>query len=461
MKIIDIINGPWAITPPMLNEVRSIYAKHLRGEKLNLKEIEAATGIELKNKPQGYEVINGSAIIQVEGVIAKKMNLFMNISGGASTQLIERDIRNALNDPAVNKIILLVDSPGGTVDGTFELAEFIYEQRGKKPIIAFTDGQIASAAYAIASAADQIYISGNTVAVGSIGVVAAHEDISKMEEKLGIKTTEIYSGKYKRIISQYAPLSDEGRKTIQDEVDYLYSVFIDAVAKFRGTTAEDVLERMSTDSKRIFIGHQAIEAGLVDGVYTLDGLINMPAGSAGKEGFRINRNDNLNAKEEEKIMALAELKEKYPDIYKAAFDEGRLAGIQETADTARKEGATAERTRMKSVREQIIPGHEALIDTLMFDGETTGEQAAVKVLAAEKGLRESKLDAFRKEGNDIKVPVDESGKPAAINQNLPVEERAKAEWDNNPGLRAEFGDFSTYLAFEKAHEEGKVKILKK
>jgi len=179
---------------------------------------------------------------------------------------LERDIRNALNDSGVGKIILYIDSPGGTVDGTFDLANFIFNNRGQKPIIAYTDGMMLSAAYAIGAAADAVFISGDTTMVGSIGIVAAHEDYSKLEEKIGIKTTEIYSGRYKRIISQYAPLSEEGKKTIQDEVDYLYSIFINDVAKFRGTTSKDVLSRMSTDAKRIFIGHQAITAGLVDGL---------------------------------------------------------------------------------------------------------------------------------------------------------------------------------------------------
>ena len=459
MKIIDIINGPWAITPEMLNEIRSIYAKHLRGEKINIKEIEAQTGKSLQKKEQGYEVINGAAIIPLEGVIAKKMNLFTQISGGTSSQLVERDIRNALNDSAVEKIILYIDSPGGTIDGTFELANFIYENRGKKPIIAFTDGMMLSAAYAIGAAADAVFISGDTASVGSIGVVAAHEDISKYEEKIGIKTTEIYSGKFKRVASQYAPLSEDGRKTIQDEVDYLYSIFISDVAKFRGTTPEDVFQRMSTDAKRYFTGKEAITAGLVDGVSTLDRLIN----DKSKMTYK------TYAKEEPEIMTLAELKEKQPDIYNAILKEGQdsavveiEAGLVESIAKAKAEGAAAEQARIKSVRSQSITGHEILIETLMFDGVTTGEQTAVQVLAAEKTLRESKLAAFQAEGKDIKVPVVEGAEQpsGAVDPNLPVEERAKAEWDKDPALRAEFKDnFTAFLAFKKADEAGSVKIL--
>lgn len=377
MKIIDIINGPWAVTPEKLNEIRSIYIKHMRGEKINIKELEAQTGKTLQKKEQGYEVINNTAIIPIEGVIAKRMNLFTQISGGVSTHLIERDIRNALNDSSVEKIILYIDSPGGTIDGTFELANFIFDNRGQKSIIAYTDGMMLSAAYAIGAAADAVFISGDTTSVGSIGIVAAHEDISKYEENIGIKTTEIYSGKFKRIASQHAPLSDEGRKTIQDDVDYLYSIFINEVAKFRGTTSEDVLTRMSTDVRRIFIGHQAITAGLVDNAATLERLIN---------------------------------------------------------------SAEAH----KSVSSQAIE----------LDLQTQKKEE-------EKPLKKSKLAAFQKDGQDIKAPVSRGDKKPSgtVDPNLPVEEKAKAEWDKDPDLRAEFRDnFNTFLAFKKADEAGSVKI---
>lgn len=427
MRLIDIINGPWAITSEMLNEIRSIYAKHLRGEKINLKDVEARTGKELLNKPQGYDLINGTAIIPIEGVIAKRMNLLMQISGGASTQLIERDFRAALNDPAVETIILNIDSPGGTVDGTFELANLIYESRGKKPIIAYTDGSMLSAAYAIAAAAAAIYISGDTTAVGSIGVVAAHEDISKLEEKMGIKTTEIYAGKYKRIASQYQPLSAEGFASIQERVDYIYGVFINEIAKFRGVSTEEVISRMSTDAVPIFIGKQAITAGLVDGVATMDVLLNnkpVPFPQSVKSGIRqqgqIQPAGSAGNKEEE-IMTREELKEKHADIYRAVFEEGKSSAVAEAEknkqalqDEARKQGADAERQRIQAVKGQFIPGYEALIEGLMFDGKTTGPEAAVAVLDAEKKLRLKAAADFKADGQ-IKIPQAEPGDGAMAN----------------------------------------------
>jgi len=275
MRIIDILISPWAIVPEKLFEIQEIYSTHLRGDKTDFDFVKARI-----NEHSGpiddtavFAIINDTAIIPIQGIIAKRMNLLTQISGGVSAQLVGRDIKEALANNTIKSILLDIDSPGGTIDGTQELADIIFAGRGQKPIVAYSDGMIASAAYWIGSAADRIYISGDTVTVGSIGVVASHIDYSRYEEKIGIKTTEIYAGKYKRIASQYQPLSEEGRQTIQDQVDFLYTVFVNEVAKQRSVSAGKVLENMA-DGK-IFIGNQAISAGLVDDMATLDRLINI------------------------------------------------------------------------------------------------------------------------------------------------------------------------------------------
>jgi signal peptide peptidase SppA len=271
MRVIDVLNSPWAIIPDKLQEIQAIYATHLRGDKIDIKALEIKLGQPLQKKEQGYETIDGVAVIVVDGVISKRMNLFSQISGGASTELIGRDIRQALADPEAHSLLLQVDSPGGTVDGTQELAQMIHGARGAKPIVTYVDGMMASAAYWIGSAADAAYIGADTAQVGSIGVVASHTDYSRREEMLGMKTTEIYAGKFKRIASSYKPLSEDGKQYIQDMVDYLYSVFVADVAKQRGTDTETVLTNMADG--RVFTGRQAVEAGLVDGVATMDRLI--------------------------------------------------------------------------------------------------------------------------------------------------------------------------------------------
>src|SRR3990170_6375022 len=127
MRLIDIITSPGAIQPEKLVEIRSIYETHLRGEKIDIKAVEARIGKPLVNQPQGYEVIDGVAVIPVDGVIAKRMNLFTHVSGGVSTDLLARDLKAAINDPSVKAIVLAIDSPGGTVDGTVDIARLVYE----------------------------------------------------------------------------------------------------------------------------------------------------------------------------------------------------------------------------------------------------------------------------------------------------------------------------------------------
>ncbi len=270
-RLLDIMNAPWAIIRGYLEEIQSIYLTHLRGEKINLKSVEAAVGRPLSNDPKPYDVTDGVATISIEGIIARKMNLLTAISGGVSTQSIASDFAAALKDRDVRCIMLYVDSPGGEAMGIQDLARAVYAGRDTKPIVAFTDGFMASAAYWIASAAHRVYISGNDTQVGSIGVVANHVDISKAEEMRGIKTTEIYAGKYKRIASQYAPLSEEGKQTIQERVDQLYSFFTDDVASYRPGLSTDELEKWAEG--KLFMGMSAKKAGLVDGVSTKSRLM--------------------------------------------------------------------------------------------------------------------------------------------------------------------------------------------
>jgi capsid assembly protease len=146
MRIIDVINNsPWAILPEKLLEIRAIYLTHLRGELPDLVSIEARIGRPLKNERAPYSVEGTTAIIPIEGVIGKKMNLFADISGGTSSQLVEKDFQTALADPSVKSILLVIDSPGGQVDGTENLANVIHAARGKgKPIVALGDGLMAS-----------------------------------------------------------------------------------------------------------------------------------------------------------------------------------------------------------------------------------------------------------------------------------------------------------------------------
>jgi len=275
MKILDILNEPWLILPEKLRIIQDIYLTHLHGEKLSKEDINAILAKaepkrDSNGKYEGYFSVDGStAIVEIHGVLAKRFDLMTDISGGTSIQRIRTAFDKAIADPVISSIMLDIDSPGGTVDGTQELANTIYNARGKKPIIAFTDGVMASAAYWIGSAADLVYINGDTTWVGSIGVVTSHLDVSKWEEMKGYKTTEITAGKYKRLFSEYKPLSEEGRAELQERINTIYDLFTGEVARFRMMDQEKI---KATEAK-VYLGREAKKAKLVDGVSTRDRLI--------------------------------------------------------------------------------------------------------------------------------------------------------------------------------------------
>ncbi|MDA8122253.1 MAG: signal peptide peptidase SppA [Deltaproteobacteria bacterium] len=442
MRIIDVLTSPWAIVPEKLLEIQEIYRVHLRGEKIDLSVVEARLGKPLSNEQKPYDVVDGVAVICMEGIVAKRMSIFTKISGGMSTYHIQEQINAAMADGDVHAIALNVDSPGGSVDGVAELADHIYRMRGKKPIVAFTDGMMASAAYWIASAADSIFISGDTAQVGSIGVVASHVDVSKAEEKYGVKTTEITAGKYKRIASRYEPLSQEGRQTIQELVDYIYTAFVGDVARHRGVSEEQVLEQMADG--RLFLGRQAVTAGLVDGVSTLEQVI----GKLSKEA-------SMKVK-----FGHAEI-----DVQESTVIDSKFISqnAPEIAESFRLEGAQAERERIRGIEENALPGHEEIVAEAKKDGKSTGADVALKIVKAENEIRGKKLGDIRAEAPKPveQPPVDGIQGPAGkVDENASVEDRAKAEWDKDEKLRAEFGgDYDAFLSYRKAEDQGRVRVL--
>jgi signal peptide peptidase SppA len=389
MRLIDIINAPWAITPEMLDEIQAIYGRHLRGEKIDLVGLEERLGQPLNNEPKGYEVHNGVALLPIEGVIAQRMNLFSRISGGTSSQAIMKHLHTALADRSVEAIIGAFDTPGGTVAGTPELAQAFFEARAVKPLLGFTDGQMCSAGYWIGAACDLINISSNVTSVGSIGVIGKHVDTSRADEMAGRKTTLIVAGKYKAAGHPHGPLSAEDAAVLQGSVDHAYSVFVEDIARFRDAALEDVLTRMADG--RVFHGRQAIDAGLVDGVSTLAETMDMARDMARTKKKTSRAGVALAPTQtKEHAMNLEQLKAEHPELVQAIVAEAQ-AGMNEAVATARAEGAEAERLRIADVRAQAIPGHEALIEQLAFDGKSTSADAALAIVGAEKSLRSKAL----------------------------------------------------------------------
>lgn len=429
MNVMDVLAAPWAIRPERLEQLKLIYKRHLRGEATDIEVLRKVTEhgptqdpAQNNAHPAGkywYATHDGVALFAVHGIIARRMNLFMQICGGVSTELLGRDIQAALADPQINALVLDVDSPGGTADGSAELTSLLYQARGVKPILACASGEMCSAAYWIGSAADQVFASSEVAIIGSIGVVMTHLDRSGTDASQGIKVSEIYAGKYKRIASSHAPLNDEGRAYIQSQVDRVYSVFVQDVARNRAVSVEEALARMADG--RVFCGSQAVEHGLADAVATLEETVRLAREMTHNNKISFTKHQVITgASRREHSMDISTLQAQHPEIYETirdqaaqeeranletqvanAREEGRMEGLA----AGRVEGAQAERERIQAVRAQSLPGHEALIEQLAFDGITTAEQAASQVLAAERNLRQQTMTNITKESNPPVPPA--------------------------------------------------------
>ncbi|WP_353270592.1 S49 family peptidase [Wolbachia endosymbiont (group A) of Hedychridium roseum] len=211
----------------------------------------------------------GIAIIRIYGVLTKKTEAFDHILDMTSYENIHEEIESALEDKSIETILLDIDSPGGEVNGVFDLADFIYESRAKKRIIAIANDDAYSAAYAIASSAEKVFVS-RTSGVGSIGVIASHIDQSRFDERQGIKYTTIFAGSRKNDLNPHEPMTSESLESLQKEVGRLYEMFLQLIARNRGLS----IEKIRSTEAGLYFGKKAVEIGVADGVTTFFEFIN-------------------------------------------------------------------------------------------------------------------------------------------------------------------------------------------
>jgi len=207
----------------------------------------------------------GVAIIGVSGTLVKKASWLDAASGMQSYESIRADFQDAVRDPRILGILLDVDSPGGEVGGLFDLADEIYNARAEKPCMAISDDDAFSAAYAIASSAQRLFVT-RTGGVGSVGVIALHLDQSGFDEKAGRKYTAIYAGARKNDFNPHEALSGSAKDELQSEIDRLYDMFVGTVARNR--EMKPALVR-NTEAG-LYYAEKAISAGFADQVGTFD-----------------------------------------------------------------------------------------------------------------------------------------------------------------------------------------------
>jgi ClpP class serine protease len=260
MRAFDAICATeWLMTESALRAVLAIANR----ENTDYQAVATQTGARL-DYTRTVEMRGTTAVIPIQGPMFRYANLMTEMSGATSVATIAKDFTAALQNPAVKSILLDIDSPGGQAQGIGELAGIIAAGRGQKPIEAYIGGYGCSAAYWIAAAADALTVDAMAV-VGCLGAVSTVPD----PERTTSHQIEFVSSQTPR--KRADPRTEAGRTDIQRTVDSMAEVFLQDVARLRGTTYETVCDQYGQGG--VFVGQEAVDAGMVDHVGTFEGVV--------------------------------------------------------------------------------------------------------------------------------------------------------------------------------------------
>lgn len=242
----------WAMNDQLFHEWRSLHGVNSSvssDERVALRQrAESSDGV-------GYTNFNGTAILNFVGPLMKSDSWVLQFFGGTSLAKMRRAVIDATNDPDVHSLLLRIDSPGGTVVGTADLADAIYAARRTKAVFAYIEDVGASGAYWIASQADKVFCN-STALVGSIGTYLVLEDVSEMASQLGVKVHVIRAGEFKGTGTPGTEITPEQIAMLQDRVNALNEHFLKGVARGRNLKLEQV--RAVADG-RVHIGKAAAD----------------------------------------------------------------------------------------------------------------------------------------------------------------------------------------------------------
>lgn len=371
----------WAMTP---ERIATLVEVARRENTFDPSAIQKRPGPRLDGR---YNVTerDGIATLNITGPVVRYSSFFADVSGLTSMELATRAFVGLVEDEAVKAIILDINSPGGEVDGTEEFSRAIFDARGRKPIVAVASGDMASAAYWIGSAADEI-VASRTSLLGSIGVRAV---IPKKDTKFEV---EIVSSNAPR--KDMDPETESGRADILAVLDGLEASFLEDVARNRGVSVEVVKRDFGQGG--VFVGTAAVNAGLADRIATFDEIHDELAAQIASQ--RSPRRFGASTQQRSKSAAAESITTEGEDMAKdnatseprteAAAEPRRLTDDEVRAQyphllqAERKAGADAERARIKAI--VSVPGLAADAELLAdaIDSDMTAETPFLKKAAA-------------------------------------------------------------------------------
>lgn len=431
----------------------------------DLEAVEAARGERLPETVRA-SLRNGVASIPIVGPIFRRANLFTRVSGATSIETTATDLRAAIENRESRAIILNIDSPGGTVNGTNELAKMVRRASQEKPIVAYVSGQGASAAYWIASAAGAIFAD-ETAALGSIGVIGTVID---NKDKREVTFVSSQTPRKRPDLS-----TEEGQAQLQTRVDKIAQIFIDQVAQNRGVPADIVARDFGQGD--VLSGADAKAAGMSDGISSYEEVLaDLAAGRIGADARRsvsFIRSEGIMT---DKLTA-ASIAANHPEVTEAlrsqgraegektGFEKGRAEGLEEGRKAGHEaglaegktEGAKAERERIEALKEASLAGFEKVLEECIADGTSTAADLALKqqALLRKQGSKAADdLTADEKAlAKDLPTPVDAS-KPtstdsAKVNPTLLASEIRKIVKESAENGQTITEDVAAKIALER------------
>lgn len=270
----EFIATPWALMPERLNAAAAMLHRWASGQELSPEiavSIAADKEARAAKRETNVRAGNGAiAVLPFYGVVTQRPVENVCGQGSMGIQGFTALFREALADDSIGAILIDIDSPGGSVYGTGELAAEILAARDKKPVVGIANSLAASAAYWVGASCSELYVTPGGE-VGSIGVWQAHFDYSKAMDEEGVKPTLISAGKYKVEGNPYNALDEEALAFMQSRVDEYYAAFTRGVSKARAVPIGQVREGMGQG--RVLGADAALAEKMVDGVMTFDDVI--------------------------------------------------------------------------------------------------------------------------------------------------------------------------------------------
>ena len=250
---------PLAIHRPKLDVILAVL-----GPRIGLADLAAPSAFTPPVRPAATQTTK-VAVIPIHGTLVRRTVGLEAESGLTSYAGLSAQLDAALASPDVAAILLDVDSPGGESGGVFDLADRIRAAAQTKPVWAVANDMAFSAAYALASAATRVFVA-RTGGVGSIGVIAMHVDQSEKDAQDGVHYTAVFAGDRKNDLNPHEPISSEAHAFLKAEVNRIYGLFVETVARHRGIEPSAVRDTEAG----LFFGQAAVAMGLADAIGTFD-----------------------------------------------------------------------------------------------------------------------------------------------------------------------------------------------